>query len=287
MARTTKRLKRNGPPATKGAAAKKVPARKAVKGAPKAVRIYNCVPSPSPERDWTFDAAVGADLAARAGIPPSTDLRQPWWTIGDQKATGSCVGWAAVDSVIRWHLVQAGRLARQQRLSPRFVWMAAKETDQWASPPTTFIELEGTSLKAALDIARKFGTVLDADLPFGSGSLYPGRAQVFYARAAQRKIASYFNLGRDLGRWRSWIATAGPILTRLSVDPAFENLGSAGKLARYGTPGGGHAVALVGYAKDHFIVRNSWGTGWGDRGFAYASNAYASAAFTEAYGVTL
>ena len=51
------------------------------------------------------------------------------------------------------------------------------------------------------------------------------------------------------------------------------------------TAHGGHAVALVGYTPDAFIVRNSWGTGWGDKGFAYASLAYAQEAFTEAYGV--
>ena len=44
-------------------------------------------------------------------------------------------------------------------------------------------------------------------------------------------------------------------------------------------------MTLVGYTPEAFIVRNSWGTGWGDRGFAYASLAYAQAAFTEAYGV--
>lgn len=42
-------------------------------------------------------------------------------------------------------------------------------------------------------------------------------------------------------------------------------------------------VALVGYTSDRFIVRNSWG----DKGFGYASIAYAQAAFTEAYGVTV
>jgi C1A family cysteine protease len=34
---------------------------------------------------------------------------------------------------------------------------------------------------------------------------------------------------------------------------------------------GGHAVALVGYrdSTQQFIARNSWGTGWGDRGYFY------------------
>ena len=48
--------------------------------------------------------------------------------------------------------------------------MAAKETDKFVSQPTTFIELEGTSLKAALDITRKFGAVSDTVLSFNSGS---------------------------------------------------------------------------------------------------------------------
>jgi C1A family cysteine protease len=50
---------------------------------------------------------------------------------------------------------------------------------------------------------------------------------------------------------------------------------------------GGHAVALVGCDQNQLIVRNSWGTSWGNKGFAYASNAYAAAAFTEAYGVSV
>ena len=54
------------------------------------------------------------------------------------------------------------------------------------------------------------------------------------------------------------------------------------------TASGGHAVCVVGYTKDkRFIIRNSWGTGWGDKGFAYAADSYAQPAFTEAYGVTL
>lgn len=28
-----------------------------------------------------------------------------------------------------------------------------------------------------------------------------------------------------------------------------------------------HAVNLVGYGPDYYILRNSWGTGWGDGGY--------------------
>jgi hypothetical protein len=256
----------------------------------KSKRILNCIPSRKMENDWKFQNARAAGIVAASGPPPSKDLRSSWWKINDQKSTGSCVGWAAADSVIRWHMVKAGRLRTAQMLSPRFIWMAAKETDEFESTATTFIESDGTSLKAALDIARKFGTVLEPILPFGSGALYQGETDDFYALAAQRKIASYFNLEENPASWRKWIATKGPILTRLDVDATWFNAtNTQGKLDAYqtATAEGGHAVALVGYTPDRFIVRNSWGTGWGDKGFAYASIAYATEAFTESFGVTL
>jgi hypothetical protein len=255
-------------------------------------RILNCVPSPQMENDWTYENASEAGvLAAPVPLPATVDLREPWWNIGDQESTGSCVGWATADSVLRWHFVKANRLDPDVLLSVRFIWMAAKETDEFISQPTTFIERVGTSLKAALDIARKFGVVSDSVLPFGSSKLYPDDIKTFYAMAAQLKILSYFNLGRNLMRWREWLALQGPILTRLDVDDTWFNAKNTfGNLDVYEAPRepAGHAVALVGYTQDRFIVRNSWGEkDWGDAGFGYASFAYAQAAFTEAYGITV
>ena len=253
--------------------------------------ILNCLPSRNTENDWLMASAEEAELLSASPIPLSKDLRDDsWWDIGNQGTTGSCVGWATADSVLRWHFVQTGQIDKTEKISPRFIWMAAKETDVFVSRPTTFIELDGTSLKAALDVARKFGVVTDTVLPFGSGKLYSGSSNSFYALAAHRRIASYFNLGKNLADWRSWIARNGPILTRLNVDQTWDEATSTqGNIDTYlwDTARGGHAVALVGYTKDRFIVRNSWGLTWGDKGYAYASNAYAVAAFTEAYGVTI
>jgi C1A family cysteine protease len=183
--------------------------------------------------------------------------------------------------------------------------MAAKEMDEFTSYPTTFAELDGTSLKAALDIARKFGVVTNDILPFrvpdSSGaltneSLYrKGPIQTLLAEASKLKIASYYNLATNqatkLATWKNWLAANnGPILTALGVDATWDNATNThGNLDVYqpNTVRGGHCVAIVGYIQDRFIIRNSWGTAWGDKGFAYASNAYAQAAFNEAYGVSV
>jgi C1A family cysteine protease len=264
-------------------------------GAPESRRICNLVPSRNTENDWRFEHAItsNAIAAAPAALPASVDLRAAWWDIGDQEHTGSCVGWGSTDAVARYHFVKAGRLAQNEKLSPRFTWMASKETDTFVSRPETMIEEAGTSLKAAVDILRKYGAAPEAQLPFHiATNMYAGQENAFFATCATRRIASYFNLQKNLASWRSWLATHGPILVGLNVDATFDNAAATqGKLDTFqpNTVRGGHAPAVVGYTADHrFIVRNSWGTLWGDHGFAYASEAYINAAFfNESYGVTL
>lgn len=253
-------------------------------------RILNVLPSRDQQNDWTLANAVAANLAPlTAHLPSAVDLREAWWEIGDQGASGSCVGWAVADSLLRWHFVKAGRLGAQERLSTRFVWMAAKETDEFTQRPSSFLEEAGTSLKAALKVARDLGVVPESELPFDPHVLYGGSERTFYAMASQMRIGAYFNLDSKPAQWRNWLAQHGPVLTRLDVDAAWMAGGNGGRLDSYdGTDTlGGHAVVLVGYTPTSFIVRNSWGRDWGDGGYAFASDAYASAAFTESYGVTL
>lgn len=171
--------------------------------------------------------------------------------------------------------------------------MACKETDQFTTRPATMIEEAGTTLKAAVEVLRKYGAVPEDLLPFKiDTAMYAGTENTFYATAATRKIAAYVNLQRNFNQWRAWIAAHGPILVGLNVDGTWDNaVDTGGKLDTFqpDTVRGGHAVAVVGYTDDdRFILRNSWGTGWGDNGFAYAGEDYINAAFfDESYGVTL
>jgi C1A family cysteine protease len=257
-------------------------------------RICNLVPSRDTERDWQFADALGAGVfATTAALPASVDLRQPWGTIGDQEDTGSCVGWAVAEGVMRYHFVSAGRLGQNEHLSPRYVWMSSKETDSFTSRPETFVEGAGTALKTAMDVCRNYGIVTETSLPFHVATkMYTGNENAFYATAAQRRVLSYFNLRKDPGQWRAWLAGHGPILAGLSVDATWDGATAThGNLDTFNpsTVRGGHAIAIVGYLPNgRFIVRNSWGTSWGDGGFGYASPAYIAAGFfDESYGVTV
>jgi hypothetical protein len=73
---------------------------------------------------------------------------------------------------------------------------------------------------------------------------------------------------------KSWISTIGPIITFLEVDPNFDNNNFIASEVYYAPPNdtneGGHFVLIVGYNDDlgAWIIRNSWGTGWGNNGYA-------------------
>ncbi len=255
-------------------------------------RIKNLMPSKGTDKDWSVGTALRAGALRAVTPPPEVDLRAGWWAVGHQGETGSCVGWAAADGVMRYLLVAAQRLRKTERLSVRHVWMASKETDEFRSRPETFIEESGTSLKTAADVLRKHGVALDRDLPFTiRQTMFLGTIDAFYAGCATRKAASYFNARKNLDEWRKALAAGTPILAGLTVDGSFESLGRRGTLDRVRGTGeeGGHAVSVVGYRRDgRFIIRNSWGKDWGDGGFAYASPAYIRARFfDESYVLTL
>lgn len=247
----------------------------------------------SKARTDDFDAAKAhADGAvSAAALPDSVDLRRPWHTVPDQGKTASCVGWAVADSVLRWHLVEAGQLEPTEPLSARHVWMAAKETDQRDEYPSTFLEEDGTSLKAGLNVVRKFGAVLERELPW-HGPLAAGTPEEFYASAKRRRIVTYFNLGDDtvpdrsvhFDEWRRWMHENGPVLVLVALDGNLERPDAAFDA---GSAKDSHAAALFGYGPDHFLLRSTWGPGWGDGGYIRMSLAYTAAAVIESYGVMI
>jgi hypothetical protein len=246
--------------------------------------------SAAPEDDDGIDAARAAGHLDDRPPPPALDLREGWHTIGDQGRTNSCVGWALADSVLRYQHVKAGRLAPDEALSARYVWMGSKETDKRIDYPSTFLEEDGTSLKAGLDLVKRFGIVLDSELPWERG-LAAGTPKAFYESAAARKLTRYYNLGDDsvdrrecFDGWRRWMHQRGPVLVLVALDG---QLGSPRPAAFRGPAQHSHAAALFGYGPDHFLVRSSWGAGWGEAGYAEMSLDYAAEAIIESYGVVI
>ena len=115
-------------------------------------RILNCISSRETENDWRLKKAkTDGVISVKPKIPLSVDLRDnTWWKIKNQGTSGSCVGWAATDSLLRWHFTKKRKIKKEEDLSVRFIWMSAKEMDEFSKKPTACIDDSGTSIKTAL-----------------------------------------------------------------------------------------------------------------------------------------
>jgi len=67
------------------------------------------------------------------------------------------------------------------------------------------------------------------------------------------------------------IMNNGPVQTGFTVYKDFFSYSGGVYTQTSNTVSGGHAVEIVGWGKEngkyYWIVKNSWGTGWGNKGF--------------------
>lgn len=95
-----------------------------------------------------------------------------------------------------------------------------------------------------------------------------------YTEASKHKVSSYQRVQRNINQMRGCLAAGHPFVFGFSVYSSFES-GEVASTGRVELPAagesllGGHAVLAVGYqdAQRRFIVRNSWGSGWGQNGY--------------------
>ena len=97
-----------------------------------------------------------------------------------------------------------------------------------------------------------------------------------YADALKYKITAYYRL-----TILDTLASGFPFVFGFSVYESFES-DQVALISIVPLPAeneqllGGHAVMAVGYdnSKQQFIVRNSWGTSWGQKGYFFMPYAY-------------
>lgn len=105
--------------------------------------------------------------------------------------------------------------------------------------------------------------------------------QMCYDEAKKHTTVSYRAVGKSLDELKSALVAGFPVVFGFIVYESFESpeVAKTGMMPmpEGGEPVlGGHAVAMVGFddVRKVFIVRNSWGEGWGDCGYFYMPYAF-------------
>jgi cathepsin F len=100
-----------------------------------------------------------------------------------------------------------------------------------------------------------------------------GSSCKFDKKKSAVNVTGYTTVGQDEEEIKAFLQTTGPLAIALNAEPLqFYNGGIVDSDASECDPSAlDHGVTLVGYGsengQDFWIVRNSWGSGWGENGY--------------------
>lgn len=201
-------------------------------------------------------------------LPPRVDLRK-YMTKVEEQVGNSCVANAFVGAYEYLAKRDLGDAADVSRL---FVYYNAR------SQTGDHEEDGGTQMYCAIDSLIQHGACAEDLWPNDEELLFTEPDASAYEHAAYFTIVESEVIDTDLNLWRHTLAEGYPIAFALntfeSFDDATQNRGRVPMPKRSDNvreTHGWHAMLCVGYSdKDRmFIVRNSWGAAWGDRGYCY------------------
>eukprot|EP00435_Cladocopium_sp_Y103_P014191 s2521_g3.t1 len=186
------------------------------------------------------------------------------FAVGDQTKVGGSV---FVDDISRLFIYYVGR-KRDQQLFREDTSLAPRD--------------EGMSLGGALSALEMKGACLEKNWPFNISKVNDTPSNACFKEAIRYKIAESRKVPVDLSSMRQCLAEGHPIVFGLKLTAQFFKPSPGGGIV---TPDvddpqsaehGLHAMLIVGYndRQEVFIVRNSWGTSWGDKGYGYVPYNY-------------
>lgn len=199
----------------------------------------------------------------------AVDLRKYCTPVGDQGQTGRC-------SAFAWtHAVEMSRNILQEdspRLSPNFTMLEFQEM-QGDAQDYRYAYSGGDGTISGPDPGRVLvanGTCRqdlwpdDRDQPAASERQLESDAQRYRLEAVPLPIA--------LEDARKVLSAGCPVHVSMNTGTAFSDVGRDGLFNAAEAPWGRHgrhAMLMVGYTGNFFVLKNSWGTGWGDQGYCY------------------
>jgi C1A family cysteine protease len=132
----------------------------------------------------------------------------------------------------------------------------------------------GAMPRDGIKVVARLGAPPEPDWPYDIDRFAERPAERAYRDAEEHRVSRYERMARDLAHLRGCLASGFPFVFGFAVYEGFEGAAVA-RTGRLEMPGagerliGGHAVLAVGYldAERRFIVRNSWGPGFGMDGY--------------------
>ena len=226
---------------------------------------------------------IGVTEPLKVSIPVSRNLRTWCPPIENQYTLGSCTANAGVGIMEYYEQKAFGKHIDASRL---FLYKATRNLLHWTGDTGAF-------LRTTMEAMVLFGVPHEEYWPYIITDFDKEPSAFCYSFAQNFQTIKYFRLDppvtqKDvlLKRIKTLIAYGLPSMFGFTVFNSIGQAGNDGKIP-FPCPGekiaGGHAVVAVGYddkmriknticgkeTTGALLIRNSWGTGWGDNGYGW------------------
>ncbi len=211
------------------------------------------------------DQLYSAPVLALQTLPPKFDLTSRCPQVYDQGQLGSCTA-NAIGAAVEFDCLR-------QKLpdtvpSRLFIYYNERVIEG------TVASDSGAQIRDGIKTVAQQGVCSETNWPYDITKFKTKPPQKCYTQAAKDKVVLYQRMVPTLNQLRGCIASGFPFVFGFTVYESFESA----TVAKTGhapmpAPGektiGGHAVVGVGYddSAQWFIIRNSWGTKWGLKGY--------------------